>query len=109
FLPARLARHGIVDPNHVVAEFSEQRTVALVGAWWNAILPRSNDPTHLVVVRSLATRTGQLIGACLVAVVEEIAFVQRHAAIILSFDNGDRRDDRPDPALSQRPARARPS
>src|SRR5215475_10882698 len=84
-LPARLARHRVVHPNHVVAEFPEQRTVALIGPGRNAILLRSNHPAHLILVGAPAPRTGELVDAGLVAVVEEIAFVERHAAIILSF------------------------
>jgi hypothetical protein len=36
----------------------------------------------LVVVDALAPGTRQFVGACLVPVVEEVAFVERHEAII---------------------------
>jgi hypothetical protein len=87
-LPARPARHGIVDTNHVVPELGEQRAIAVVGSGRNAILPRADHPSHLIIVRPLATRAGELVGTRLVPVVEEVAFVERHGWIIAVEWNG---------------------
>src|SRR5262245_5683327 len=81
-LAARLARDRIVDTDHVVAELAVQRAIAIVGAVGQAILLRPDHPAHLVVVGALAAGTGELVGPRLVAVVEEVAFVQRHPSII---------------------------
>ena len=43
---------------------------------------RPDDPAHLVVVLALAARAGELVGPRFVPVVEEVAFVERHARII---------------------------
>src|SRR5262249_53207575 len=83
-LPACLARHRIVDADHVVAELEEQRAIALVGAGRNPILARPYDPAHLVLIDAPAARTGELVGPRLAAAVEEVAFVERHDRIILS-------------------------
>src|SRR5262249_37175541 len=87
-LAAGLAGHRVVDADHVVAELGVERAVAFVGAARQTILPRADDPAHLIVVGALAARARQLVGARLVPVVEEVAFVQRHAPIIARV--GDR-------------------
>jgi len=83
FLAAGLARHGIVDTDHVVAQLGVQRPIALIGARRDAIFLRPDDPAHLVLVYTLAPRTGQLVSAGFVPVIEEIAFVQGHNCILL--------------------------
>src|SRR5438552_1923476 len=83
--PAGLARYRIVDADHVIAELGEQRPVALVGASRDGFLARAHDPAHLVLVDAFTPRTGQLVGARLVFIVEEVAFVERHRKIILLF------------------------
>jgi hypothetical protein len=83
FLAAGFARHGIVDANHVVAQLGKQGTIALVGAWRDPIFLRPNDPAHLVLIYTLAPRTGQLVGAGFIPVIEEIAFVKGHHCILL--------------------------
>src|SRR4051812_22915478 len=87
---AGLAGDGVVDPNHVVAQLRVQRAVALVRAGRDAILLRADNPAHLVVIDALAAWTRELVGPCLVAVIEEVTFIERHERIILSFLNGDR-------------------
>src|SRR5262245_65756663 len=83
FLTSRLARHRIVDADHVVAQLAVQRAVAIVRAGWNTVLLRAHDPAHLVLVDALAARTHQLVGPRLVAVVEEVAFIERHSEMII--------------------------
>src|SRR5207253_972708 len=53
-------------------------------------LARADDPAHLIVVDALASRARQLVGARLVLIIEEVAFVERHVKIILLFDYADR-------------------
>src|SRR5262249_42033949 len=84
-LAAGPARHRIVDTNHIVAELGEERAIALIRSWRNPILARAHDPAHLILVRAAAPRSCERVAARLVAVVEEIAFVERHVRIILSF------------------------
>src|SRR5690349_11123993 len=89
-LAAGLARDRIVDADHVVAQLRVERAIAFVGACGQTVLLRAHDPPHLIVVDALAARAAQLVGPRLVPVVEEVAFVERHPAIILSFTHGAR-------------------
>src|ERR1700730_15858247 len=81
-LAARLAGHGIVYADHVVAQLREHRAIALVGAGRNAVLAHADDPAHLVLVDALETWTVEIVGQRLVPAVEDVACVKRHAVII---------------------------
>src|SRR5262245_33470496 len=81
-LAAGFARDRIVHADHVVAQLGEHRPIALVRAVGNPILASAHHPPHLILVDTFTARAAQLVGASLVAAVEEVPFVEGHELII---------------------------